>query len=114
MPPEPSVTSASRAPLWCTLRSSSALFGKISERPGPKSVSPPIKLLRGRCCRPLEVNRGHRVLLAWWKCSFVDGKRIAANVNSCLDLGGWPWQPDLAPGGRGGFQSTSQRDELKH
>jgi hypothetical protein len=40
MPPEPSVTSASERPLACTLRYSSALFPKIFERPGPKSVSP--------------------------------------------------------------------------
>src|SRR6516164_4200681 len=40
MPPEPSVTSASVEPWWCTSRYSSALFGKSFERPGPKSVTP--------------------------------------------------------------------------
>src|ERR1700757_4531586 len=40
MPPEPSVTSASVRPIWCTLRYSSALLPKSFERPGPKSVSP--------------------------------------------------------------------------
>src|ERR1041384_4425539 len=40
MPPEPSVTSACEGPRSCTLRYSSALLPKSSERPGPKSVSP--------------------------------------------------------------------------
>src|SRR5690242_5213336 len=40
MPLEPSVTSASMAPRLCTLRYSSVLLPKSSERPGPKSVSP--------------------------------------------------------------------------
>src|ERR1700753_3142514 len=39
MPLEPSVTSASVGPWLCTFRSSSALFSKIFDRPGPKSVS---------------------------------------------------------------------------
>src|SRR6476661_5811379 len=38
MPFEPSVTSASPGPWWCTLRYLSALLPKISARPGPKSV----------------------------------------------------------------------------
>src|SRR4029453_3574609 len=40
MPPEPSVTSASREPLLGTFRYPSALLPKSFERPGPKSVSP--------------------------------------------------------------------------
>src|SRR5258705_13900073 len=40
MPLDPSVTSASEGPWWCTLRYSSALLPKSFERPGPKSVRP--------------------------------------------------------------------------
>src|SRR5215831_21279697 len=40
MPAEPSVTSASDRPRWCTSKYSSELLAKSFERPGPKSVSP--------------------------------------------------------------------------
>src|SRR6185295_14938273 len=54
MPPEPSVTSASEGPRWCTLRYSSALLPKSFERPDPKSVSPTIN------CSGVEV-------VVWWR-----------------------------------------------
>src|SRR4029453_14222148 len=54
MPPEPSVTSASREPLLCTFRYPSALLPKSFERPGPKSVSPAMN------CSGVEV-------VLWWR-----------------------------------------------
>ena len=54
MPLEPSVTSASVGPWSCTSRSSSELFGKMSERPGPKSVSP-------------AMNCWGVAVVVWWK-----------------------------------------------
>jgi hypothetical protein len=39
---------------------------------------------------------------------------VVLSVVVAAAASGWLCQLEVAPGGRGGFQSTSQRDELKH